>query len=321
MMNVYTFNKGGLERSSFEMLPTLLNQESLIFWIDIDDVSNNDIDQVGKLFGFHPLAIEDARNDYQRPKVEEYDDHLFIIINSFTAGRLDVKIDEIDIFLGRNYVVTIHDRHTFCINKARERMERDGGFRHVSAEFVFYVILDTVVDNYFPTLEFLDREIEFLEDHIVQQPKPEQLERVLDLKRTASELVRVTAYQEDMFGIITRHQRDLFFNHDILNYYLRDVHDHLVKANAMSHANAESLATLVGLYMSSTSNRLNSVVNRLTIATMIIGVFTVISGFYGMNFERTFPAYNAPWGLPVVVITMIVVAILMVGYFKWKKLI
>jgi magnesium transporter len=322
MMILSTFDKGGLMTHPLSDMQALLQNPEKVVWIDIDDPHTKDIDSVGELLHFHPLAIEDTRNDYQRPKVEEYDDYLFIIANTLISSPdTYCHIEELDIFLGKNYVVTVHAGAMKCITHAKERMERHGGFKYESSEFVFYVILDTLVDGYFPVLDALDNQLETLEDDIVQRPEQRHLGEVLELKRMVNEIVRVTAYQEGMFAIITRHQSDLLFNHDILNYYLRDVHDHLIKANSMSNSLTINLTTLIELYMSSTSNRLNQVVNRLTIATIIIGVFTVISGFYGMNFAYMFPDINHPDSFPLIVGVMLAAASSVLIYFRYTKII
>lgn len=324
MMKIELFTRDGLQPvGGCADLPELMKREDTIIWADIDDPANGDMDEIAQVLGFHPLAIEDTRNDYQRPKVEEYDDHVFIIINNLqmTYSRKNIKILEIDLFLGRNFVVTAHHGSNKCIEVARERLIRQGAFRHVSAEFVFYVILDVVVDGYFPALESLETQIYEMENEIINNPTRYHLSRVLELKRTTNEIVRMTSYQENMFGVITRHQRDLFFNHDILNYYLRDVHDHLIKTHSMSVSYADSLSTLVALYMSSTSNKLADVVTRLTVATIIIGIFTVFGGFYGMNFEQTWPPFDAPWGVPFVVMCMVIAAVGVYTYFKSRDLI
>lgn len=322
MMRVYTLSRNGLNLIDPSQLPALLEQEDSIIWIDVDDPMSTEVDMLAKLLHFHPLAIEDTRNDYQRPKVEEYDDHLFIILNSLVPKKAEktVIMAEVDIFLGRNYVVTARTPENQYFEVALERLQRHGAFRHLSSEYIFYVVIDVIIDSYFPALEFLDKEIENLEDDIIREPTSALLSYVLDMKRLVNEITRVTAYQENMFGVITRHQSDLFFSHDIMNYYLRDVHDHLIKSHLISISQSESLSSLVGLYMSSTANRLNFVVNRLTIATIVIGVFTVVSGFYGMNFTHTWPPYEAPWGLPLIVGLMIAAAVVLVLYFRRHKL-
>lgn len=322
MIRLYTLTSEGLKTADATQLAALAAQDNLLLWIDLDDPLNGDIEAVSKVLKFHPLAIEDTRNDYQRPKVEEYDDHLFMIVNSLVPkpSERTIALEEVDIFLGRSYVVTVRSVANLCLNTALERLQRNGAFRHLSSEFIFYVIVDVIIDSYFPALEYLENEIEKLEDDIIKNPTSELLTYVLDLKRLVNEVTRVTAYQENMFGVISRHQTDLFLSHDILNYYLRDVHDHLIKTHAISISHSESLSSLVGLYMSSTSNRLNFVVNRLTIATIVIGVFTVVSGFYGMNFTHTWPPYEAPWGLPLIVGVMLFAAFSIVLYFRRNKL-
>lgn len=322
MIYLYTFDRSGLVLHPIDQLDALCADESALLWIDVDDPTIPAYDRVAELLRLHPLAIEDTRNDYQRPKVEEYDEHLFIIVNSLLPipRERTISIEEVDIFLGRHYVVTVRSKMNHCLALAKERLQRPGAFRQPSSGFLFYVIIDVIVDSYFPALEMLENDIQTLEDEIIRHPQSEQLARVLDMKRLVSEIARVTQYQQNMFGVITRHQHDLFFHSDILNYYLRDVHDHLIKSHSISLSHAESLSTLVSLYVSSTSNRLNFIVNRLTIATIVIGIFTVVSGFYGMNFEQTWPPFEAEWGLPAVVGFMVGAAMTVIAFFRMRRI-
>lgn len=322
MVYLYTFNRTGLTLQAFDQLEALCADENNLLWIDVDDPTSTAYDRVADLLRLHPLAVEDTRNDYQRPKVEEYDEHLFIIVNSLLPipRERTISIEEVDIFLGKNYVITVRSKMNHCLKQAKDRLQRPGAFRQPSSGFLFYVIIDVIVDSYFPALEMLENEIQTLEDEIIRHPQSEQLARVLDMKRLVSEIARVTQYQQNMFGVITRHQHDLFFHSDILNYYLRDVHDHLIKSHSISLSHAESLSTLVSLYVSSTSNRLNFIVNRLTIATIVIGIFTVVSGFYGMNFEQTWPPFEAEWGLPAVVGFMVGAAVTVIAFFRMRRI-
>jgi magnesium transporter len=322
MIYLYTFNRTGLTLHPADQLAALCADENNLLWIDVDDPTTAAFEQMAELLRLHPLAVEDTRNDYQRPKVEEYDEHLFIIVNSLLPipRERTISIEEVDIFLGKNYVITVRSKMNHCLSLAKERLQRPGAFRQPSSGFLFYVIIDVIVDSYFPALEMLENEIQTLEDEIIRHPQSQQLARVLDMKRLVSEIARVTQYQQNMFGVITRHQHDLFFHSDILNYYLRDVHDHLIKSHSISLSHAESLSTLVSLYVSSTSNRLNFIVNRLTIATIVIGIFTVVSGFYGMNFERTWPPYEADWGLPAVVGFMVGAAVTVIAFFRMRRI-
>lgn len=263
-------------------------------WIDITGPSDDDTRVMHDVLHLHPLAIEDTRNQEQRPKVEEYADHLFVILNPASLdGHHRPRFRELDLFVGRNYVVTVHPGDEPVLEHARKRLA--GG--PVDPGYLLYVLVDIVVDGYFPLLETLSDEIDRLEEHLLKDPRRATLGRLFRMKRTLLDLRKVVGPQRDMFNTLTR--RDLaFIDHDRLQYYLRDVYDHLLRITDMVDTLRDFLTSAVDLYMSAVSNRLNQVVNRLTVLTVVIGTMAVITGFYGMNFEVTWPPFKTPWGVP-----------------------
>jgi magnesium transporter len=285
-----------------------------VLWIDLTGPGEDDIKLMRDVFRFHPLAIDDTRNQRQRPKVDEYDDHLFAILNPVMPQDGDsVAFRELDIFVGRNYVVTVHPDSEPIIEEARQRIGRTRSSVSISPGYILYVLTDIVVDKYFPILDKIGEEVEELEQALLEKPEQEMLNHLFRLKRMLAELWRVVGQQRDMFNVLSR--RDLpYIDADGLQYQLRDVYDHLLRITDMTSTYRDLLTSMVDLYMSSVSNRLNRVVNRLTVVTVIIGALAVITGFYGMNFERTWPPFPADWGVPFVLllIALVITAILVV---------
>jgi magnesium transporter len=318
-MQIMVFNAIGLKEVKPIDLKSFVASNKDVLWIDIQNPTQEHLDELHKVFNFHPLALEDTRNQHQRPKVDEYTDHLFIIANHVTMGKEDIEFHELDIFLGRKYIVTLHNNGKTVINEARVRVERKALLRHLSSEFILYAIIDTLVDGFFPLLDKIDTEIEEMSETVLIDPTQEMLGRMFTLRRMLNETWRVVGQQRDMFNILTRREEDLLTHHDVLEYFLRDVQDHLIRIGDITGVLRDTLNNLVELHMTSSSNHLNKVVNRLTVITIIIGIWTVLSGFYGMNFEQTWPPFEVPWGVPFVVTMMGVLSIAALFIFKrWR---
>ena len=171
------------------------------------------------------------------------------------------------------------------------------------------------MDSYFPVLDTVGDEIEEMNEAILERPQKETLARLFQLKRTLAEMWRVAGQQRDMFSLLTRDNSHLI-KEESLRYYLRDVYDHLLRISDTVNTFRDMLSNVVDLYMSAISNRLNIVVQRLTVVTIGVGVLTVISGFYGMNFEQTWPPFAADWGVPFVLVLM-VLALVGIALVLW----
>ncbi len=301
-MQITAYNAQGSRDVPAPDRDTLLASADVL-WIDITGPGDDDIKLMRDVFHFHPLAIDDTRNQRQRPKVDEYDDHLFAILNPVMPEDGDsVAFRELDVFVGRNYVVSVHPGDEPIIEEARQRIGRTRAMP-ISAGYILYVLTDIVVDKYFPILDEIGEEVEELEQALLEKPQQEMLNRLFRLKRMLAELWRVVSQQRDMFNVLSR--RDLpYVDAETLQYQLRDVYDHLLRITDMTSTYRDLLTSMVDLYMSSVSNRLNRVVNRLTVVTVIIGALAVMTGFYGMNFEQTWPPFPADWGVPFVILMM-----------------
>jgi magnesium transporter len=260
-----------------------------------------------EIFKFHPLAIEDTRNQEQRPKAEEYNDYLFIILNPVANVSGEIDFRELDVFVGRNYIVMVHPDREPVIAEAQRRIENGGGLVPCTSAYALYTLMDIVVDGYFPVLDFVGEEVERLESDILERPRTDTLNRLFALKRSLLNMWRIIWPQRDIFGTLIHH-RLKFLDQESLEYYLRDVSDHLLWIADMVSTSRDTLTSMMDLHMSSISNRLNKVVNRLTVVTIVSGVMAVITGFYGMNFQTTWPPFDNPGGVPFVLGLMLIVA-------------
>jgi magnesium transporter len=302
-MRIQVYDAKGVRAGRREELAALLADPALFLWVDVEGPSDADADLLLEVFRFHPLAVEDTRNQRQRPKVEEYDDHLFVILNPVECPAGEVVFRELDLFLAKNYAVTVHPGREPAIDEAERRLNRFEKGRPSPGQLV-WALADTVVDGYFPVLDTIDERLAELEDRLLAKPRPAALEELFGLKRSLLELRRVVAPQRDMINVLSRPDYDLVESKE-MRYRMRDVYDHLLRVTDMVDTFRDLLTSAVDLYMSAVSNHLNRVVHRLTVVTVIFGSFAVITGFYGMNFLHTWPPFDARWGVPAALVVMV----------------
>jgi magnesium transporter len=306
-MRILLRHPAGPPSASSDELRALLADPTAFVWADMTGPESHHLELMEKTFGFHPLAIEDTRNQRQRPKVEEYADHLFLILNPIARDEEGVSFRELDVFIGRNYLVTVHPEPDPVVDEVERRLGRRGNGKPVTPGYLLYALVDTVVDTYFPVLDQIDGELSDLEDELLEHPQEDALRRLLALKRSLVEVRRVIGPQRDMFNVLTRRDLELI-EPELARYHFRDVYDHLLRITDTVDTFRDLLSSMVDVYMSAISNRLNTVVNRLTRVTVVIGAFAVITGFYGMNFSHTWPPLDHPWGTGFTLLLMVAVA-------------
>jgi magnesium transporter len=306
-MKIIAFEGRTFHEAALSELPALLSAETGMVWVDLTRPSEEELGILRDVFHFHSLAIEDTRNHKQRPKLEVYADYLFIILNSVTQNGDSLTFWEIDIFVGSNYVVTVHQQQEAVVNEVSLRLDRLGAAATMFPGFLLYMLMDAVVDNYFPVLDMVEEEIEHLGDVVLANPRPESLGRLFELKGLLIDMWRVIWPQRDILNNITHHPM-AFVNEELLQPYLRDVNDHLMWIADMVSTFRDTLTSVIDLYMSAVSNRLSIVVNRLTVFTVMIGLMGAVAGFYGMNFQQTWPPFESGWGVPFVLLLMSAVA-------------
>ncbi|MEQ9032338.1 MAG: magnesium transporter CorA family protein [Aggregatilineales bacterium] len=300
-MDIIFYKDGHVEPLTADQLPDYLGRNEGALWVDMLGPTEADIAVMRDLFCFHPLTIEDVCNKEQRPKAEEFTDYLFVILNPVNAEGYTFR--ELDVFVGKNFLVTVHHLPEPEVVAARKRIEPSRVHFPISATYLMYIMMDTVIDSYLPMLEAIDHEIDSLGEAMIHKPDKAMQMRLFQLKTALNDIWWTILPQKDIMNVLTHHQ--LVFIDKRSQYYLRDISDHLLRVMDIVQSSRDSVNGLINLYVSAVSNQLNVAVNRLTLFTIVIGVMAVIGGFYGMNFEHTWPPFDVAWGVPFVIVLMI----------------
>ncbi len=291
-----------------EALPDIMARPEGAVWVDMTGPSEDDVRAMRDIFHFHPLAVEDTMKQAQRPKLEEYEGYFFMTLHAMRPPgqqRQPVGLQEVDLFFTARYVVTVHPHPVAALDEARARLTKASSALRTHTDFLLYTIVDAAVDTYFPVIDRIDQALDRTEDQIFKRPSQQALDTLFTLKRSLLQMRRVAAPLRDIFNSLTR--RDLaLVRHETLVYF-RDVYDHLLRITDMIDTHRDLLTGAVEIYLSSISNRLNEVMKVLTVITAIFAPLAVITGFYGMNFERTFPPFEWTYGIVPVIIVMVAV--------------
>ncbi len=287
-----------------------------ITWVNVPGLGNVEmIRELGKLLDFHPLALEDVLQIPQRPKVDDYASHIFVVIRMLHFEQT-VETEQVSIFLGSDFVVTFQEHPGDCLDPVRERLRKGTGqLRQQGADYLMYAILDTVIDNYFPFLERVGEVVEELENEVVARPTRETLRRVHDIKRDLLDVRRAVWPLRDAVNALIRNENPLL--RETTQVYLRDCYDHTIQVLDVVVTYRELAGGLMDVYLSSISNKMNEVMKVLTIIATIFIPLTFIAGLYGMNFERM-PELRWAWAYPAVLLVMVMLAGVMLLYFRHK---
>lgn len=254
-------------------------------WVDLAAPSLPESLILSDTFGFHPLAVESAMSALQFPKIEPFDGYLYIVLHGidFQASRHRFGTHDIDFFLGRNFLVTVHDGTSRSVAAIREHCPRAVHIAGEGPVALFHRIIDAMVDNYRPEVEKLAATIDKLEDAVFGHPPPNYIRKLLEQKRNVSSLRRVTTPQRDVIGRLAR--REFVDITTEMAFRFRDVYDHVVRVNEEAILLQDRLAGILDAHLSSVNNRLNQVMKVLTVLTTIFMPLTVLTGMFGMNVQ------------------------------------
>ena len=263
-----------------------------VTWIDVEGLADLElIRRLGALFGLHGLELEDVVNTDQRPKLEEHEDHLFIIAR--TGNRVGtVHTEQLSLFLGRDYLLTFQARPGDVFEPVRERIRKARGrLRELGPDYLAYALLDLATDAWFPVLESMGEDVERLEDEALARPSPALVPRIHAVKRDLLTVRRSVWPQREMLHALQRDE--LPFIAERTRLYLRDCYDHAVQLLDMTETFREIAADLFEIYLSSVNARTNEIMRVLTVIATLFMPLTFIAGVYGMNFDR-----SSPWNMP-----------------------
>ncbi len=296
-------------------------EKDTVTWVIVEGLTDtNLIDNIGKLFGIHELVLEDLLNTHQRPKFEEYDDYLYMVLKGLeTKGdNFKVNSEQIGILLFENLVFTFKERQDELLAPVFKRIQTSKGrFRNFGADYLMYAILDTVVDQYFILIDGLDEAVTTLEDDLLtSDPSQEQLNTIQKLKREIITIKRFISPTRELMAGVLRCESELI--QEKTHIYLRDVSDHAIRIVELIESYRDILSGLLDIYLSSLSNKMNEVMKVLTVFASIFIPLTFLAGVYGMNFEFM-PELKWKWSYPVLWVVFIIITVILLRYFKKNK--
>jgi magnesium transporter len=289
-------------------------------WVALFEPSQEELDQMAEEFGLHELAVEDARHGHQRPKVEEYGESLFAVLHPVELetdedGNETFNVGEVDIFVGPNYILSVRHRTKIGFSAVRARTEREPELLKHGAGFVFYALIDNVVDRYFPILDALETRLEQLEQRMFAAPASRrQIEDLYELKGRLMTLKHAVAPLMEAVGKLYGGRVPHLCQGT--QEYFRDVYDHLARINSAIESSREMLTTAIQVNLALIGISDNEVTKRLAAWGALITIPTLIAGVYGMNF-KFMPELNWEWGYWYAVGMMVVVDVLL--FFRFRK--
>lgn len=274
-------------------------------WVDFRGQEKG-LERLREVFAFHPLAIEDCKVFDQRPKLEEYRDHLFLVTQSFADTGRDgpaapskpgrarsstppsiehagLELYELHAFLGKDYLVTVHSGDISALEQVWKRVQESAALLERGVDFVYYLIASRLVEANFPLLDRITDELEEIEDRVLAAPAQQDLTRIFELKRRLVLMRKVLSPQRDTMVMLAR-RGDVRVS-ERTSHYFRDVHDQLVRLNESIEANRDLLSNALDAYLSAVSNRTNEIMKYLTLLSAVFLPLAFIVGFFGQNFE------------------------------------
>ena len=301
------------ESFPFKDIPT-------VTWLNIDGLHEVDIlEKIGRHFGLHPLLLEDVVNTDQRPKIEDHDNHIFIVLKmlDYDETKNEITAEQVSVILGPNFIISFQEREGDIFNTVRKHIRNKiGRIRKMKAAYLAYALLDAIVDHYFIILEKLGEKIEQIEEELVADPQPATLQEIHTLKRELIFLRKSVWPLREVVNTLERGESPLI--QESVGIFLRDLYDHTIQIIDTVETFRDMVSGMLDIYLSSVSNKMNEVMKVLTIIATIFIPLTFIAGIYGMNFAYM-PELRWRWGYFAVLGVMIITTIGMVKYFKNKK--
>jgi len=297
-----------------------------VLWVDFVSEPPEACEPILQSFGFHPLAIEDALQQTHSPKIDDWGEYVYLVINYMRLngekkdrGAWDTEIDELDIFLGPNYVVTHHDHPVPAMDAALASIQRDQRPLQEGADHLLYKIIDYVVTDYMPIVERIDEEIDEIEDQVFDRPTPRTLERLFALKRVLLSMRRILLPQREVLNKLARDDYAVIDSKDRI--FFRDIYDHLVRLHDLNETMRDLVGGALDTYLSVINNRMNEVMKTLTIITTLFMPLSFIVGFFGMNFflPRSGDAVWEWMQRPIFYIVLAVVIATPTFMFRWMR--
>ncbi len=323
MIRSLYYTPGNLIRKDIppQEFPKLIRNRRGLLWVDFANEPPETCLPILTGFEFHPLAIEDALQQTHAPKLDDWGNYLYIVLNYMIlaedSSEWNTEVDELDVFLGKNYIVTHHDYPVPAIDETWIACERDTRSLQEGADHLLYKIADNLVADYMPAVEKIDASLDQIEDQIFDRPSPRTLEKLFALKRVLLAMRRILLPQREVMNKLARDDYYVIDPKDRI--FFRDIYDHLVRLHDLN----ESLRDLVGgaldTYLSVINNRMNEVMKTLTIITTLFMPLAFVTGFFGMNFFEPLGLMKTWTTTPIFILMLAVTFLLPTGMYLWMR--
>lgn len=300
---------------------SILKDPQALLWIDFEGEPDASVEPIlTGVFRFHPLAVDDALTENHVSKVDDWGEYLYIVLNAVVfdgSNGLSLDTRELDVFLGRNFVITHHAEPISSIEDARAACLRDKRYTTNGPDHLLYKIIDDLVADYMPVVEALDDQIDRVEDEVLTKAAPDTLERIFTLKRILLAMRRILTPQREVLNKLARDDYDVVDPKDRI--FFRDIYDHLVRLHDLNESMRDLVGGALDTYLSVVNNRMNEVMKTLTIITTLFMPISFITGFFGMNFFEAQGGLSAWTSNPSFVIVMMIFIVLPIAMLAWMK--
>ncbi|MGQ0764451.1 MAG: magnesium transporter CorA family protein [Gemmatimonadota bacterium] len=290
-------------------------------WVHVDSGVRQQVAVLDRLFAFHPLAVEDVLNPVSRPKVDQYDNYLFVTLRSIafreaTPDPYDVETTNLYLFVGPTWLVTAHAGPSPVIDHLHDLCVRTPDLLSRGAARMAHQVMDAAVDAFFPVLDRIDEFIDSLEDRVFRSFDEESLRDIFAVKRLVLSFRRYVAPQREIFNILSNRPSPLL--PPDVQIYFRDVYDHMLRINDSLDTYRDLLGSTMESYLSQVSNRLNQVTKALSVVATLSVPFVVVSGMWGMNFVRV-PLAQNPWGFEIMLAVQLLAGGFLIAFLRWRR--
>ncbi|MDH5648299.1 MAG: magnesium/cobalt transporter CorA [Gammaproteobacteria bacterium] len=321
-ITVTIYDAGTLEEQASASIDDILQIQDKVIWLSVEGLKNVEfIESLGKAFNIHALVLEDILNTQQRAKCEEFDDYIYIVAKALVAdlseGVRYYDFEQISIILLKNIVLTFKEKQDDLFQPLKQRLSISSGRMRVSnADYLAYVLLDSIVDQYFSVQDDLESGIDMMEEDLIERPTPEMLVSLQRIKRTLIELRKSVSPMRDVMIFLGRADSPLI--EEKTRIYLRDIYDHVTRITEDLDSTRDLVNGMLEIYLSSMSNKLNEVMKVLTVFASIFIPLTFLAGIYGMNFEYM-PELKWRWAYPALWAVFVITPVALLVYFKRRK--
>lgn len=323
MIHSFYYTPGKPSRTQLELTeyPAAIQDQAGVFWVDFEDTPPDEDERIMReIFCFHPLAIDDALQESHVPKLDDWGEYLYIVLHSISfnadnGGDVDTK--ELDVFLGKNFIVTHHDKPIEAIQHLWGSIQRDERYLKNGADRLLYRLIDEIVASYMPVVEQIDEAVDRTEDEVFDKPTSRTLEHIFTLKRATLHLRRIIGPQREVLNKLARDDYAVIEARD--RVYFRDVYDHLVRLYDITESIRDLVSGVLDSYLSAINNRMNDIMKTLTVITTLFMPLSFVVGFFGMNFFEPVAGLTHWTTRPAFWVTITALLAVPFGMFLWMR--